>query len=217
MKLLLMNIYMIFKITLKIFNKIYHTMWEKTRSKQYHFDFSWKRSQKLYRSQEKIIACERLVPFTNTKPFFEESTGNTLSNTRDLIFTRAKKKSTKNITTHTFFVQSCMIIKIHMEGHIKSMSERIFYGIYFHSLIRHSAEQCCLFSGRSSYTDKEEAVFNSLKTFTKLTSNHHPDNMIYNALVHFQAHQLLTANEKDKKRNNETFDKFYHQIKQNLS
>ena len=110
-----------------------------------------------------------------------------------------------------------MIIKIHMEGHIKSMSERMFYGIYFQSLIRHSAEQGSLYSGRSSNTDKEEAVFNSLKTFTKLTSNHHPDNMIYNALVHFQAHQLLTANEKDKKRDNETFDKFYHQIKQNLS
>ena len=74
-----------------------------------------------------------------------------------------------------------------------------------------------MFSGRSSNTEKEEAVFNTLKKFTNLTSNHHPDNMIYNALVRIQAHQILTANEEDKERNDETFAKLYQPIKQNLS
>ena len=110
-----------------------------------------------------------------------------------------------------------MIIKIHMDGHIKSMSERKFYGIYYHSLIRHSAEQYRLFSGRSSNTEKEEAVFNTFKKFTNLTSNDHPDNVICNALVRIQAHQILTANEKDKERNDETFANLYQPIKQNLS
>ena len=110
-----------------------------------------------------------------------------------------------------------MVIKIHMDGHIKSMSERRFYGISYHSLIRHSAEQYRLFSGRGSNTEKEEAVFNTLKKFTNLTSNHHPDNVIYNALVSIQAHQILTANEKDEERNDETFAKLYQPIKQNLS
>ena len=97
------------------------------------------------------------------------------------------------------------------------MSERKFYGIYYHSLIRHSAEQYRLFSGRSSNTVKEEAVFNTSKKFTSLTSNHHPDNMIYNALVRIKAHQILKANEKGEERNGETFAKLYQPIKQNLS
>ena len=104
-----------------------------------------------------------------------------------------------------------------MGGHIKSMSKRSFYGIYYQSLITHSAEQYRLFSGRSSNTEKEEAVFNTLKKFTNLTSNHHPDNVIYNALVRIQAHQILTANEEDKERNDETFANLYQPIKQNLS
>ena len=74
-----------------------------------------------------------------------------------------------------------------------------------------------MFSGRSSNTEKEEAVFNTLKKFTNLTSNDQPDNVICNALVRIQAHQILTANEKDKERNDETFANLYQPIKQNLS
>ena len=33
-----------------------------------------------------------------------------------------------------------MIIKTHMDGHRESMSESFWYGIYYHSLINHSAE-----------------------------------------------------------------------------
>ena len=96
-----------------------------------------------------------------------------------------------------------------MGGHIKSMSKRSFYGIYYQSLITHSAEQYRLFSGRSSNTEKKETVFNTLKKFTNLTSNHHPNNVIYNTLVRIQAHQILTVNEEHKERNDETFAKFY--------
>ena len=51
-----------------------------------------------------------------------------------------------------------MIMKIHMDGHIKSMSE-IFMAY-------------------------------------NLTSNHRPSEVIYNALVRIEAHQILTANKK---------------------
>ena len=74
-----------------------------------------------------------------------------------------------------------------------------------------------MFSGRSTNTEKEETVFNTLKKFTNLTSNHHADNVIYNALVRIQAHQILTANEANKEKNDETFAKLYQPIKENLS
>ena len=74
-----------------------------------------------------------------------------------------------------------------------------------------------MFSGQSSNNEKEEVAFNTLKNFTNLTSKHHPDNVIYNALVRIQARQILTANEKDEGRNDETFAKLYQSIKKNLS
>ena len=133
------------------------------------------------------------------------------------IYQRKKSNAPKILQLILALFSHAMIIKIHIYGHIKSMSERKFYGIYYHSLIRHSAEQYRLFSGRSSNTVKEEAVFNTSKKFTSLTSNHHPDNMIYNALVRIKAHQILKANEKGEERNGETFAKLYQPIKQNLS
>ena len=92
-----------------------------------------------------------------------------------------------------------------------------FMGFTITANIRHSVEEYRLFSGRSINTEKEEDVFNTLKKFTNLTSNHHPDNIIYNTLVCIQGHQILTANEKDKVRNDDTFAKLYQPITQNLS
>ena len=80
-----------------------------------------------------------------------------------------------------------MLLKIHLDGKLKSKTEQRFFGIYYHSLIRHSPEQYQLFSGRSSNTEKEEAQFNALKTFTNLTSNHHPENVVFNSIIRLQA------------------------------
>ena len=155
---------------------------------------------------------------SHMKNHFSTNLLETLCKIQEILYLPEEKRNAQKILQLILALFShAMIIKIHMDGHIKSMSERKFYGIYYHSLIRHSAEQYRLFSGRSSNTEKEEAVFNTLKKFANLTSNHHPDNMIYNALVRIQAHQILTANEEDKERNDETFAKLYQPIKQNLS
>ena len=90
-----------------------------------------------------------------------------------------------------------MLLKIHLDGKLKSESERNFFGIYYHSLIRHSPEQYRLFSGRSSNTEKEEAQFNALKTFTNLASNHHPENVIFNSIIRIHAKQILNEGEND--------------------
>ena len=46
-----------------------------------------------------------------------------------------------------------------------------------------------------------------------VTSNHHPDKVIYNVLVGTQSQKISTANEKDSERNDETFTKLYRPIK----
>ena len=109
-----------------------------------------------------------------------------------------------------------LFLKINIEGNVKSATERKFSGIYYHNLIRHSCEQYQVFSGRSANTEKEEATFNTLKTFSILTSNHHPQNVIFNSLVRLQAKEILAAgeNEYDK---NEIFSSSYQPIKSSFS
>ena len=55
--------------------------------------------------------------------------------------------------------QHAMMLKLHIDCYVKSLTERKMFGIYYHSLIRHSGEQYRLFSGRTTNTEKEEAMF----------------------------------------------------------
>ena len=73
-----------------------------------------------------------------------------------------------------------LYIKITLRGNLKKLSPRKLFGSYYHSIIRHSCQQYRIISGRSANTEKEEATFNSLKTFAKLTSNHHNDDILLN-------------------------------------
>ena len=101
-----------------------------------------------------------------------------------------------------------MLLKIHIDGNVKSLTERKMFGIYYHSLIRHSAEQYRLFSGRTTNTEKEEAMFNPLKTYTKLTSNHQPDNVISNSIIRVQATNIINSG----KENHNTNESYLHQL-----
>ena len=76
-----------------------------------------------------------------------------------------------------------MMIKIHLQGKWKTLTKWKFFGKYYHSLNRHAAEQYGLFSCTSTNTEKEEATFNKVKVYTNLTSNHHPENLILNAVI----------------------------------
>ena len=50
-----------------------------------------------------------------------------------------------------------MMIGIHLQRKLKTITEQTFFGTYHHSLTRHVTEQYRLFSGHSTNTEKEEA------------------------------------------------------------
>ena len=68
---------------------------------------------------------------------------------------------------------------------------RKLFDSYCHSVIRHSCQQYRIISGRSANTEKQKATSNSLKTFVKLKSNHHNDNILLNSLIRLQAKYKL--------------------------
>ena len=108
------------------------------------------------------------------------------------------------------FVFSIMI-KIHLQGKLKTITERKFFGTYYHPLTRHAAEQYKLFSGRSTNTEKEEATFNKIKFYTNLTSDHHPENVILNAVIRLQVNKEFSQKPISKENN---LSHIYHPIKE---
>ena len=92
-----------------------------------------------------------------------------------------------------------MMIGIHLQRKLKTITEQTFFGTYHHSLTRHATEQYRLFSGHSTNTEKEEATFNKMKVYTNLTSNHHPENLILNALIRLQVNEELRQKSISKK------------------
>ena len=151
---------------------------------------------------------------SNMKNHFLTNILITLCEIQEILYLPDKKRSVQKIMRLIFSTfKHAMLLKIHLDGKLKSETEQKFFGIYYHSLIRHSPEQHRLFSGRSSNTEKEEAQFNALKTFTNLTSNYHPENVIFNSIIRLQPKQVLNEGECDYHEEDLTFLKLYQPIK----
>ena len=84
-----------------------------------------------------------------------------------------------------------IVIKINIRGKLRKLTARNFFGSYFHYFDCNSALQYRIVSGCTDNSEKEEATFNSLKTFTNITSNHHSDQFVTNALTQTQAKEHL--------------------------
>ena len=84
--------------------------------------------------------------------------------------------------------------------HILPINSRILQNETFSgsSLIVHACQQYCIISGRTANTEKEEAMFTTIKNNTNLTSNHHPDNIISNVIIRYQAKKKLEVNKINK-------------------
>ena len=111
--------------------------------------------------------------------------------------------------------QHAIRLKLHIQGQLKSLTSRKFFGSYYHSLIKHAPEQHRIVSGRTSNTEKEEATFNSIKVATSLASNHYPNNVIANALIRLQAKDALNENQTTLERESK-ITKMYESIKGNF-
>ena len=60
------------------------------------------------------------------------------------------------------------------------------FGQYYHALTGHAPQQFRIKSLPSSNTEDEERSFNSLKTLSASSSNHHADNVLLNAFIRLQ-------------------------------
>lgn len=135
----------------------------------------------------------------------------TLSQIQEILYSPEEERTCKKILrlNNLIFTHS-MILKINLKNNLKVLTERKFFGIYYHSLVRHSSQQYRIISGRAANTEKEEALFTKLKDDTKLTSNFHPENVVSNAVIRSQVRKKF---HKPKKKTESYIHNLYLQIK----
>ena len=111
------------------------------------------------------------------------------------------------------FVYHALLLKIHLQGNIKSKTSRRFFGPHYHSLVKHSPEQYKIFSGRLTNTEKEEANFSFIKKTTNGASNHHPANVIANAMIRMEARKIVMPGHSEIEKTESKLTTIYQPIK----
>ena len=104
--------------------------------------------------------------FSHMKNHFSRSLLERLCKIQEILYLSEERKNTQQILPLILVLFRHAIktkIKIHMDGHVKSMSERKFYGISQPD--KAFCRAISLFLGQNSNTEKEEASFNTSKTF----------------------------------------------------
>ena len=131
--------------------------------------------------------------FLQNHPFhFATDITITLAEIQEILYSPETKRSIQSVfRLRNVTFRHALLLKIHMQDDIISMTRRMFFGSYYHSVIKHSPEQYRTFSGRLANTEKEEATFNFIKLVTNLTSSQHPSNIIANAIIRMQAKNIL--------------------------
>ena len=88
-----------------------------------------------------------------------------------------------------------ILLKTHFEKNLKSTTKRKFFGKYIHTIMSHASHQIRTLNGQSSNTENEERFFSTIKSNARLTSNHHPDNVISNAFIRSQVRKAFVGDE----------------------
>ena len=127
----------------------------------------------------------------------------TMCNIQALLYYDESKRTVENILRlnnqiflHIIFLKEVVGMKP------VSLTTKKMYGKYYHALIAHSHLMLRLISGKSTNTEEEERTFNTLKSITASSSNHHPDHVILNSIIRLQCKQ--------------DFEDGYHKKEQNI-
>ena len=141
----------------------------------------------------------------------------TMAEIQEILYSPENERSLTSILRlyNLTFLHS-ILLKLSIDKKKMKGTERKLYGGYFHNLMCHSPDQLRIVSGRASNTEKEEATFNTIKTDTKLASNHHSDNVIINAMIRIQARKVIN-NTPCSNKNNSYVTELYKPISTSLT
>ena len=137
----------------------------------------------------------------------------TLCEIQKILYLQESQRTVANVLY--FYIQSFLhviMIKIAFGNNIKSMTERKFFGKYYHAIINHACHQYRIVDGRSSNAENEERCFHKLKKISNDTSNHFPDNIISNAFIRCQVSRDFRGGDDTVVRTEAAITKTYNSI-----
>ena len=99
-------------------------------------------------------------------------------------YTQQIKKTSSQSVLHLYLLLfiHMLVIKINICGKLQELTVRKYFCSYFHYLVRNSVFPYQIASGCKVNSEKGEAIFNSLKIFTNITSTH-SDQVVKNELI----------------------------------
>ena len=140
----------------------------------------------------------------------------TLSEIKEILYSSDDERSPQRLLRMTNLIfQHVLITHIYIRDNLVSLTPRKCFGAYLY-LMKHAGLQYRIVSGRSANTEKEEAMFTSIKTDTKLTSNFHSDQLVSNIIIRLQAREILNNGNADSKYKNSYLHAMYRPIKVTL-
>ena len=111
-----------------------------------------------------------------------------LTEIQELLYLPEKERSaTKILWFYNGTFLHTLLIRRHFQNNFKVLTPRKFFGVYYHCQMTHAREQYQIESGRSENSEREEALFTSMKIKTNQTSNHHHHTIISNIWICHQA------------------------------
>ena len=94
-----------------------------------------------------------------------------------------------HLTNLTF--AHALLLFINIKDNLKSLTSRKLFGVHYHSIVKHAPIQFRLFSGRTTNTEKEEAIFTAMKRDTNNSSNFHHGNVMKNIIIRAEARSKI--------------------------
>ena len=108
----------------------------------------------------------------------------TLSEIKEISYSSDDERSPQRLLRMTNLIfQYVLIIHIYIRDNLVSFTPRKCFGVYLHPIMKHAGLRYRIVSGASANTEKEEVMFTSIKTDTKLTSNFHSDQLVSNIII----------------------------------
>ena len=138
----------------------------------------------------------------------------TLSEIKEISYSSDDERSPQRLLRMTNLIfQYVLIIHIYIRDNLVSFTPRKCFGVYLHPIMKHAGLRYRIVSGASANTEKEEVMFTSIKTDTKLTSNFHSDQLVSNIIIWLQAREVLNNGNANNKYKNSYFHAIYRPIK----
>ena len=100
------------------------------------------------------------------------------SEKKEILYSSDDERSQRFLQITNLTYQYVLIIHIYIRDNLVSLTPRKCFGVYLPAIMKHAGLRYRIVFGTGANNEKEEVMFRSIQTDTKLTSNFHSDKLV---------------------------------------